>query len=301
MTGAGDLIRAVTLAGCGNDCRAPDRAEAWKRGLGGTLAGLAMVTGASSGIGEAYAEQLAADGWNLVVVARRRERLDKLAARIRDAHKVTVRVIQADLSRSDDVQRVCEEIEEAAVDMLVNNAALAHYMPFAELPADLARELVDLNVMAPVLLTRAAVTCMIERAAGSIINVASLLAFSGTARATFLPKRAVYAATKSFLVTFTEVLAEEVLPLGVRVQVVCPGVVRSEFHSRQGIDMSTMPRMEPHRVVEASLADLANGVVVSVPGLDDTEALAHLETASHELVGVARTAELPARYGTKSV
>jgi uncharacterized protein len=265
------------------------------------MPGLAMVTGASSGIGEAYAERLAADGWNLLVVARRLERLSELEARLRDAHGVAVRAIQADLSQADDLQRVCDEIDDVPVDMLVNNAALAHYMPFVELPPARARELVDLNVLAPVLLTRAAVAGMLARAAGSIINVASLLAFSGTAHAPFLPQRAVYAASKSFLVTFSEVLAGEVSAHGVRIQVLCPGVVRSEFHSRQGMDMSAVQRMEPEQVVEASLADLAAGVVVSVPGLADTDALTRLDTASHELVSVARTAELPARYSRDHV
>lgn len=265
------------------------------------MPGVAMVTGASSGIGTAYAERLAADGWNLLAVARRVERLRELAARLSDAHGVTVRAIQADLGRADDVQRLCDEIDAAPVDMLVNNAALAYYMPFAELSPARARELVDLNVLAPVLLSRAAVAGMLARAAGSIINVASVLAFSGAERAPILPRRAVYAATKAFLVTFSQVLAAEVLAGGVRVQVVCPGVVRSEFHSRQGIDMSAVPRMEPRDVVEASLADLADGVVVSVPGLAETDPLADLETANHELVSVARTAELPARYRSKAV
>jgi hypothetical protein len=137
---------------------------------------------------------------------------------------------------------------------------------------------------------------MVTRGGGSIINVASLLAFSGAAEAPLLPKRAVYAATKSFLVTFSEVLAGELRGQGVRLQVLCPGVVRSEFHSRQGMDMSAVQRMEPGQVVEASLADLADGVVVSIPGLTDTDSLTRLEAASQELVSVARTAELPARY-----
>ncbi|MDQ6816553.1 MAG: SDR family NAD(P)-dependent oxidoreductase [Actinomycetota bacterium] len=265
------------------------------------MPGLAMVTGASSGIGEAYAERLAADGWDLLVVARRLERLSELADRLRGAHGATVRVIQADLSRADDVQRVCDEVDSEPLEMLVNNAALAHYMPFAELSPARARELVDLNVLAPVLLSRAAVGGMLARGGGSIINVASLLAFSGAEQAPFLPKRAVYAATKSFLVTFSQVFAAEVLESGVRVQVVCPGVVRSEFHSRQGMDMSAVARMEPHHVVEASLADLAAGVVVSVPGLADTESVAHLETASHELVIAARTKELPGRYHDNTI
>jgi uncharacterized protein len=265
------------------------------------MASLAMVTGASSGIGEAYAERLAGDGWDLLIVARRDDRLDELATRIGQAHGVAVRTIRADLSRPDDVQRVCEQINEEPLDMVVNNAGLAHYMPFADLEPAQARELVELNVLAPVLLTRAAVAGMLARESGSIINVASLLAFSGEARAPHLPQRAVYAGTKSFLVTFTEVLAGELGPHGVRVQVVCPGVVRSEFHSRQGMDMSAVARMEPNQVVEASLADLAAGVVVSIPGLADTDVLNRLEGANNELVSVARTAELPARYGQNPV
>jgi short-subunit dehydrogenase len=178
----------------------------------------------------------------------------------------------------------------------VNNAGLAYYMPFADLATAQAAELVDLNVLAPVLLAQAVLPGMLARSRGTIINIASLLAFSGAAQAPFLPKRAVYAATKSFLVTFSQALAGEVGDRGIQVQVVCPGVARSEFHSRQGMDMSAVPRMEPGQVVEASLADLADGVLVSVPGLDDTQALARLDAASLELMDVTRITELPARY-----
>lgn len=260
------------------------------------MSGLAMVTGASSGIGEAYAERLAADGCDLLVVARRRERLEELAERLSGAHGVEVRPVEADLSDAKDLERVCGELRESPVEMLINNAALAHYMPFAELPPERAAELVDLNVKAPVLLSRAALTGMIDRGSGAIINVASLLAFSGMIDAPIFPKRAVYAASKSFIVTFSELVAHELAGTGVRVQVVCPGVVRSEFHTRQGMDMSEVPRMEPQDVVRASLTDLANGVLVSVPGLADTEALARLDGANQALAGVARTKDLPARY-----
>ena len=260
------------------------------------MPGLAVVTGASSGIGEAYAERLAADGWDLVVVARSGERLRELATRLNQAHGVTVRVVQADLSDAGEVERVGGEIGAMPVDTLVNNAGLAYYMPFADLAAAKAAELVDLNVLAPVLLTQAVLTGMLDRSRGTIINVASLLAFSGAVEIPFLPKRVVYAATKSFLVTFSQALAAEVGDRGIQVQVVCPGVVRSEFHARQGMDMNAVPRMEPGQVVEASLADLADGVLMSVPGLGDTGALARLDAASSELMGVTRITELPARY-----
>src|SRR5207247_8501293 len=141
------------------------------------MAGLAMVTGASSGIGEAYAERLATDGTDLVIVARREDRLSELGARLEAAHGMAVETVRADLGRSDDVRRICDVIESAELDVLVNNAGLAHYTPFAELPPEQARELVDLNALAPVLLTRAAVSGMLLRRRGSIVNVASRLAF----------------------------------------------------------------------------------------------------------------------------
>ena len=127
-----------------------------------------------------------------------------------------------------------------------------------------AQTLVELNVLAPVLLARAVIPGMIDRGVGAVINLASLLAFSGAWEGPHLPQRAVYASSKAFLVTFTQVLANELRATGVRVQVVCPGVVRSEFHSRQGMDMSAVPRMEPEAIVEASLHDLERGTIVSI-------------------------------------
>jgi short-subunit dehydrogenase len=262
------------------------------------MARLAMVTGASSGIGEAYADRLAADGWDLVLVARRRDRLEQVAARVKAAHGVSAVVLDVDLADPVQLEALCAEQAELPLGLLVNNAALAHYRPFAELPAAQAQELVELNVLAPVLLTRAALGGMVARGEGAVINVASLLAFSGSWDRPYLPKRAVYAASKSFLVTFTQILARELEGSGVRVQVVCPGVVRSEFHTRQGLDMSEVPRMEPGSVVQASLQDLERGVVVSIPGAGDDSALGEIAAAAEALVPSTRTVELPARYGS---
>lgn len=257
---------------------------------------LAMVTGASSGIGVAYAEILAADGWDLVLVARRRERLEELAARLSGEHGVEARVAATDLADTAQLDGLCTDAAELEVELLVNNAALAHYMPFAELPTESAHELVDLNVLAPVLLTRAVLPGMVVRDAGGVINVASLLAFSGAWEAPFLPQRAVYAAGKAFLVAFTQILAAELQGTGVRVQVVCPGVVRSEFHTRQGMDMSAMSRMEPEDVARASLLDLERGVVVSIPSSADENPLETVAAAQRELMGATRVVELPDRY-----
>jgi short-subunit dehydrogenase len=257
---------------------------------------LAMVTGASSGIGEAFAERLAADGWDLVLVARRRDRLEEVASRLTAAHGVSTRVVDLDLADPVRLETLCDEAAKLELDLLVNNAALAHYMPFATLPEDSAEELVQLNVLAPVVLTRAVLPGMLERDRGAVINVASLLAFSGSWDAPHFPKRAVYAASKSFLVTFTQILAAELRDSAVRVQVLCPGVVRTEFHSRQGMDMSAAPRMEPALIAQASLADLDRGVVVSIPGSDDDAALRGIEAAAAGLISATRAVELAARY-----
>jgi uncharacterized protein len=256
----------------------------------------ALVTGASSGIGEAFAERLAEDGWDLVLIARRRDRLEELAARLESRHGVSARVNEADLAEPDRLEEVRAEIAELPLELLVNNAALAHYMPFSELSSGRAQELVHLNVLAPVLLTRAVIPDMVKRGKGAVINVASLLAFSGAWEAPHLPQRAVYAATKSFLLTFTQIVAGELQDSGVRVQVVCPGVVRTEFHSRQGMDLSAVPRMEARSVVDASLLDLERGVVVSIPGSDDETALPRIEDAQRDLMGATRAVELPDRY-----
>jgi short-subunit dehydrogenase len=260
------------------------------------MADLAIVTGASSGIGQAYAERLARDGWDLVVIARRRKRLEELATRLRRECPVDVRVIEADLARPDQVTALCDEVARLPVAMLVNNAGLAHYKPFADLALKDADELVHLNVLAPVLLSRAVVPGMRERGQGSIINVASLLAFSGPAEGAHLPARSVYAGTKSFVVTFTQILAGELRDSGVRVQVVCPGVVRSEFHSRQGMDLSAVPRMEPDMIVQASLMDLERGEVLSIPGLPDESVRDRFLATERDLLAFTRTTDLPARY-----
>lgn len=251
----------------------------------------ALVTGASSGIGEAYARRLAADGYGVVAVGRRRERLEALAAEAGG-----VEVVEADLATPEGLAAAREAALAAPLDLLVNNAALAHYAPFVELDPARANELVELNVLAPVALTRAVLPGMVERGSGAVVNVASLLAFSGEWDGPFVPKRAVYAASKAFLLMFTQVLALELRETGVRVQVLCPGVVRTEFHSRQGMDMSGRTRMEPDDVVTASLADLERGVVVSAPGVEDEDAFAAIGAAQAVVAASTGATALASRY-----
>jgi short-subunit dehydrogenase len=253
---------------------------------------LALVTGASSGIGAAFARRLAADGYDLIAVGRRQDRLRDLAASLTD---VEVRPLVADLSTDDGVDSVAELCGSLPLTMLVNNAGVAHYMPIADLPADKARELVHVKVVAPTMLIRAAAPGMVARREGTIINVAGMLAFSGPVPGGQLPSRAVYTGTLAHLVAMTQVLHHELAPFGLRVQVLCPGVVATEFHERQGLDLSAVPRMSAVDVVTASLRGLELGEVVCAPGVQDAGLLDAVSQADLAAFG-AQSTELAARY-----
>ncbi len=228
---------------------------------------IALVTGASSGIGKAFAERFAADGYDLVVVGRRRERLDELAAALSD---VRVQVVVADLATDAGQDAVAEICSAQSIAVLVNNAGVAHYMPLAELPVAAARELLQVKVVAPTVLTRAALPGMLARGAGTIINVAGMIAFSGPAPAAAPQgQRAAYAGTLASIVASTQTLHAELEGTGVVVHVVCPGIVATEFHSVQGMDLSALPRMTPEDVVTAALAGIRLGEVVIAPGVEN--------------------------------
>ncbi|MFC7386256.1 SDR family NAD(P)-dependent oxidoreductase [Sphaerisporangium rhizosphaerae] len=231
---------------------------------------LALVTGATSGIGRAFAERLAADGHDLLIVGRRKERLEEFAETHPD---VGVRVVHADLSTPAGIDAVAGICATEPLTMLVNNAGVAHYMPLAELPADKAAELVNVKILAPTLLTRAVVAGMQERGEGTIVNVAGMIAFSGPAPHSQMPRRAVYGGSLAYLVAMSQTLAAELEGTGVAVQVVCPGVVATEFHERQGLDMSEVPRMTVEDVVTASLRGLELGETVCAPGVENAALL----------------------------
>ena len=261
---------------------------------------VALVTGASSGIGAAFAARLAQDGYDLIVVARRRERLEGLAQELEKKHSGKVEVLPADLSRPDSLRAVEKRIaEEPALELLVNNAGFGGYMPFVELDPDRAEELVNLQVLAVTRLTRAALPGMIERGHGSIINVSSRLAFSASLGSSQLAKRATYAATKAYINTFTQLLSGELEGTGVQVQALCPGVVLTEFHTRMGMDPNRFPPAivsRPEDIVAASLAGLKLGEVICVPALDDPAALQRIDEANQAALAVSRSTSVAPRY-----
>jgi short-subunit dehydrogenase len=259
---------------------------------------LALVTGASSGIGQAFATQLAASGHDLIVVARRRERLEALAQQLGAAHGAKVEVLIADLSTSAGVDAVAKRAAEAPLELLVNNAGIAAYRSFLELDPKIADDLLSVLIRAVVQVTRAALPGMVARRRGGVINVASLLALSGSVNAPYLPRRAVYAGSKAFVLAFTQLLAGELAETGVRIQVCLPGVVKTEFHEVQGMDLSDVPRMSADDVARGALAGLARGEVVCVPAMENPEALGAVSQAQQAVFASSRTTTLAARYRT---
>jgi hypothetical protein len=260
------------------------------------------VTGASSGIGAAFAERLARGAYDLIVVARRRDKLEELAQRLRESHQANVEVLVADLSEPDALRTVEKRIaEDLALELLVNNAGFGGYMPFVELDPDRAEQLINLKVLAVTRLTRAALPGMLARGRGAIINVSSRLAFSGSLGSSQLPKRATYAAANAYINTFTQLLHSELEGTGLQVQVLCPGVVSTEFHTRVGTDSNRFPAaivMRPEDLVSASLAGLKLGEVICVPALEDVSLLTQIQESERKFFELSRTGSVASRYGS---
>jgi uncharacterized protein len=253
---------------------------------------LALVTGATSGIGRAFAQDLAADGHDLVVVGRRADRLARLKAEYPD---VDIQTVAADLSTDEGIAEVAEICASRPLSILINNAGVAHYMPLADLDPQQASELVHVKVAAPVMLTRAALPKMLERGEGTIINVAGMIAFSGPAPSSVMPRRAVYGGALAGTVAMTQLLAAELEGTPIRVQVLCPGIVATEFHEVQGLDMSAVPRMSAQDVVKACRRGLELGEVVTAPGVEDTNLLTAVFDADLAAFG-GQSPELAGRY-----
>ncbi|QLL08056.1 SDR family NAD(P)-dependent oxidoreductase [Mycobacterium vicinigordonae] len=221
---------------------------------------VALITGPTSGIGGGYARRYARDGYDLVLVARDVERLNGLAEEL-ESMAGSIEILPADLAVADDRDKVAARLSQG-VRVLVNNAGLGTSGDFwtAE-PALLQRQL-DVNVTAVMQLTRAALPAMLDAGAGTVVNIASV--------AGLLPGRgSTYSASKAWVISFTEGLANGLQGTGVGVHVVCPGYVRTEFHTRAGLDMAEVPSfmwLEVDDVVRESLADVAHGKVISIPG-----------------------------------
>jgi hypothetical protein len=229
--------------------------------------GTALITGASSGIGAEFAERLAQLEYDLILVARREERLRELSSKLSEKHNVKCKVFPADLAIQEDIDRVAALIKETKnISMLINNAGFGTMGNLIETNFSRQVDMINVHVMAAVKLSRAALENMVANRIGTIINVSSVAGF-------FAGEGSInYCATKAYLITFSKGLQEEVRDKNIRVQALCPGFTVTEFHDvgeLAGFDRSHIPKiwwLPVEFVVDQSLKYLEKGKVICVPG-----------------------------------
>jgi uncharacterized protein len=235
----------------------------------------AVITGATSGIGAAYAKRFAGEGYDLIITGRREEKIEALAEKIREEYHVDVKVILAELSEKEGIHKVIEAMREKRVEILVNNAGFGANSLFYECDLEIAEQLANVSVIAPMELIRAVLSDMVKRKSGTIINISSESVYM------IVPKNSVYSGSKAFLKSFTEGLHVDLIGTGVRVQAVCPGLTHTDFHEKMGMDKSRQANkgivswMSPDEVVSCSLKDLQKGKVICIPGLH-TKLMTHM-------------------------
>ncbi|MFI8088084.1 SDR family NAD(P)-dependent oxidoreductase [Streptomyces sp. NPDC086080] len=221
----------------------------------------ALITGSTAGIGAAFARQLAADGHDLVLVARDTGRLREQATELHDRHGIEAEVLTADLAQDKGIETVADRLGDPRnpVDLLINNAGFGNRGRYLEVPMADELRMLKVHCEAVLRLTSAAVEPMRERGRGGVVNVASTAAF--------VP-RGTYGASKAWVVQFTQGAAVDLAGHGVRLMALCPGFVRTEFHERAGMGTDNIPKwmwLDADKVASAALADLARGRTVSIP------------------------------------
>lgn len=222
-----------------------------------------VITGASSGIGTELAKGLARRGFPLMLVARRRERLDELAEKLRESDKVDVEVLPLDLGKAESRLQLVERLSADPIAGLCNSAGFGTSGRFYELPAERQSEEVTLNALALMEFTRAVLPGMVDRGAGAVLNIASIAGFQP------LPYMAVYSASKAFVLTFSEAVQEELHGTGVSVTALCPGPVPTEWAEIASAERFSVPlaQVSPEEVAEQAIRGMLSGKRGVVPGL----------------------------------
>lgn len=256
--------------------------------------GTALITGASSGIGAIYADRLAHRGYDLILVARNRGRLDELARRLADETGRSVEVVAADLGNKDDVRRVEKVLQDdASITVLINNAGVGATAPLLASDVDKMDEMITLNVGALTRLTYAAAPGFAARGAGTIINIASIV---GVAPEVL---NGVYGGTKAFVLAFTLSLQKELADRNIRIQAVLPGATATDFWGIAGTPIEHVPSeivMRAEDMVDAALAGLDQGEVITIPALPDAADWAAYEAARQKLLPNLSRKTPAARY-----
>ena len=244
--------------------------------------GTALITGASSGIGAIYADRLAHRGYDLILVARNRGRLDELARRLADETGRAIEVVAADLGNKDDVRRVEKVLQDdASITVLINNAGVGATAPLLASDVDKMDEMIALNVSALTRLTYAVAPGFAARSTGTIINIASIV---GVAPEVL---NGVYGGTKAFVLAFTMSLQKELTDRNIRIQAVLPGATATDFWGIAGTPIEHVPSeivMRAEDMVDAALAGLDQGEVITIPALADAADWAAYEAARQKLM-----------------
>jgi uncharacterized protein len=255
---------------------------------------VAVITGASAGIGAVYAERLAARGYDLVLVARRAERLEALSTRLSKAYGTKVLVIDADLTKEADLARVEKVLAtNPAVRILVNNAGTSTLAPLAQTSAEDAASMIALNITALTRLTHAILPAFLSRNSGVIINVASVLSFHS------MPISSIYSGTKGYVLNFSRGLQQELAQTGVKLQVVLPASTATELWDLSGVPLAALNKdtvMTAENLVDAALAGLDKGEAITLPSVADASLWDKYDAARSTLFAATQTGQPAPRY-----
>lgn len=259
--------------------------------------GTALVTGASSGIGALYAERLAQRGYDLILVARNRDRLNDLARRITDDTQRVVEVLQADLGDAASLATVEAKLkQDASITLLVNNAGIGTHTPLLASDVGLMTRMIDLNVTALMRLSYAAIPGFVERGNGAIINISSIVSITPEVL------NGVYGGSKAYVTAFTQALNQELAGKGVQVQAVLPGATATDFWQIGGLPLENLDPaivMSAEDLVDGALQDFDNGVLISLPSLHDLQAFNQYQASRQALFDKLSSNRLAPRYSAK--